>query len=191
MKILTPVYVAFELAGNGLIDEGISLFDHGKFCHAEVVMNDGRTFRSHLIGGCRWVENITYDGHWVFVPVELENYQRAYGVCDGMDGDPYDLWGVLLFVVRWLGLVSLARQLEYLKPPRGKFFCSMSVAKIVSAGGGPFFAHDDTIGPDDLFTRLASLTDLPIITGSDYERARHASPSHADNPADPQRIPVV
>jgi len=141
---MSTFHVAFRRAGRSILDRLIARFDgRGAFCHAELVFPFSlESFECHAWTGCRFVQLPVYDHEeWELVEIDLDPGQ-ALAACRMTDGDHYDYLGVLRFVIPWIGRSV------------GRWFCSESVAQIVSVSGGPYIIKPYTIGPNELYAAL-------------------------------------
>lgn len=105
----------------GIYSRAVRVIDRGPYSHCELVFSDGMSGSASYIDGGVRLKRIDYSQHpehWDFIEVvctpEAEAYARAW--FEAHDGEPYDIWGNVRFVVPFVR----DRQ-------RGKF-CSEAVA---------------------------------------------------------------
>lgn len=162
----TVLYVAFE-KGSGFIGDCIDNICDGAYCHAELNLRYALAYRCHLQGNDKLIDPGPYDDGWTMVPVEL-NAAEALAWCQARDNSVYNLAGAIAFLPRKWGWNDFADWIERLSR-KGQVFCSESVAEICNDCGGPNFGVPEDIDPDTLFKALKIATDLPILTGTEYE----------------------
>lgn len=105
----------------GVYSRGVRWIDRGPYSHCEIVFSDGMSASaSYIDGGVRFkrIDYTEHPEHWDFIALDStpddEAYARAW--FDAHDGDPYDIWGNVRFVVPFVR-----------DSQRGKF-CSEAVA---------------------------------------------------------------
>ena len=132
MKIRSFNAIRAEIYGHKLNKVQKAILIRSKpYVHTEIQFgpfHDGISFSATMAEGedCARFKHISYDHstYWDVIEVPLTEIQEnvAYGVAKGMEGMPYDKWGVL----------SLASEYDIIEPDDDKVWCSKAVARVIT-----------------------------------------------------------
>jgi hypothetical protein len=162
-------FVAFKRPENSWVESLIAFFDQrGQFCHTEIAWpptaaGRDKAFAAHSNTGCDWRFDVDYrPDRWTLLKVRLDK-TALESACEMANGDGYDFMGIFRFLARW-AISFLPQRLQSLirrfwkfpwRPSEGRWFCSELAAKLLTVSGGPKFARDYLIGPNELFAALS------------------------------------
>ncbi|MRV72579.1 hypothetical protein GJ700_12760 [Duganella sp. FT92W] len=128
---------------SGLYNRAVRRWTRSAYSHVELVFSDGQSASSSYIdGGVRFKQIAYTSSDWDFIdlPPWLEHKARAW--FEFHEGDGYDLWGNLHFIVAPVG------------DDKDRWFCSEAVAAALG------FPDPGRYDPGTLFSTLSRLSTL-------------------------------